>query len=315
LFHPQLRRFALGCGALIVSCAGFAFGQSGVSLAGFGYSLPTNSIAAAPGQIMVVSVAGLNLDLQTPLKGIPDNNGLPVQLNGVAVDFVQGPVTVQLGLIALQQSACSTDSPCSRSTSITLQIPYDLDPTSGDAASLRIKLNGSVAGAVALNPLTDSVHVLNTCDQTLIYLSVAYQVPAGICVPMIAHPDGGLVTGSAPAAPGETLVVWAYGLGAITHPIPAGCCSIPEQLPLVAQPFVLNFRYPDTNGDPKSRVIGGVAPTYAGMVGGGLYQIHFVVPPTPAALPFCGGFTRGNLSVQIAGPQSSDATSFCVQPQ
>jgi len=116
-------------------------------------------------------------------------------------------------------------------------------------------------------------------------------------------------------APGETLVLWAYGLGAPTHPIPAGCCSIPEQLPLLEQPFVLNFRYPDTNVDPKSRVIAGVAPVYAGMVGGGLYQIHFVVPPTPSALPLCGGFSHGNLSVQIAGPHSSDTTTVCVQPQ
>jgi uncharacterized protein (TIGR03437 family) len=124
-----------------------------------------------------------------------------------------------------------------------------------------------------------------------------------------------LVSGSAPAAPGETLVLWAYGLGAITHPIPADCCSIPEQLPLAAQPFVLNFRFPDVNMDPKSRVIVGIAPAYAGMVGSGLYQVQFVVPGTPSTLPLCGGFSRGNLSVQIAGPQSSDTTTICVQPQ
>jgi hypothetical protein len=63
-------------------------------------------------------------------------------------------------------------------------------------------------------------------------------------------------------------------------------------------------------------VIAGVAPVYAGMVGGGLYQIHFVVPPAPSTLPLCGGgFSRGNLGVQIAGPHSSDTTSVCVQPQ
>jgi uncharacterized protein (TIGR03437 family) len=300
---------------LIFFGATSVFGQNGVSVAGFGYALPANSISAAPGQILVVSVSGLNVTLDGPVKGAPGSNGLPAQLNGVAVDFVQGPVTVQLGLIGLQQSACSPDAPCARSTSITLQVPYDLDPASRDAASLRIKLNGAVAGAVALNPVTDSVHVLNSCDQTLIYLSAAFGVQPGVCAPMITHPHGGLVSLSSPAAPGETLVLWAYGLGAPNHPVPADCCSIPEQLPLVAQPFVLNFRYPETNGDPKSRVIAGVTPAYAGMVGGGLYQIQFAVPATPSSLPLCGGFSRGNLSVQLAGPQSSDTLSVCVQPQ
>jgi len=77
---------------------------------------------------------------------------------------------------------------------------------------------------------------------------------------------------------------------------------------------VLNFRYPDTNIDLKTRVIAGVTPTYAGMVGPGLYQVQLVVPPAPTVLPLCGGFSRGNLSVQIAGPQSSDSASICVQP-
>jgi len=109
-------------------------------------------------------------------------------------------------------------------------------------------------------------------------------------------------------------VVYAYGMGAPTHPIPADCCSIPEQLPLVAQPFVLNFRYAETTADGKSRVIGGVTPVYAGMVGSGLYQVQFVTPAAPAVLPSYGGFSRGNLSVQIVGPPSSDTVAVCVQP-
>lgn len=300
---------------VFTSLAALAAAQSGLSVTGFGYSLPANAITAAPGQMMNVSVAGLNLTLDGPVQGIPDSNGLPLQLRGVSVDFVQGPVTVQLGIRGMQQSSCSKTSPCAVSTTISLQIPYELDPGSTDAALLRIKLNGTVAGEVAIHPVTDSVHIMNTCDQNMVYLSVAYSVPPGICVPMVEHASGALVSGSAPALPGERLVVYAYGLGAPNHPAPPGCCSIPEELPLVAQPFVINFRYPDTNVDLQTRVIGGVTPAYAGVVGSGLYQVQLVVPPTPAALPLCGGFTRGNLSVQIAGPQSSDSASICVQGQ
>lgn len=101
MLRSVLRRFALS-GALVLSFAGSAFGQNAVSVAGFGYSLPANSVSAAPGQLMVVSVAGLNLSLDGPIQGIPGNSGLPTELKGVAVDFVQGPVTVQIGLIGLQ---------------------------------------------------------------------------------------------------------------------------------------------------------------------------------------------------------------------
>jgi len=207
--------------AFLFSCfAALGSSQSGLSVTGSGYALPANSITAAPGQMMNVSVAGLNLTLDGPVQGVPDSGGLPLQLKGVAVDFVQGPVTVQLGIRGLQQSSCSKASPCAVSTTLSLQIPYELDPGSTDAALLRIKLNGTVAGQVAIDPVTDSVHIMNTCDQNMVYLSVAYAVPPGACVPMVEHASGMLVSGSAPAVPGETLVVYAYGLGAPNHPTP-----------------------------------------------------------------------------------------------
>ena len=46
---------------------------------------------------------------------------------------------------------------------------------------------------VVLNPVTDRVHVINTCDQTGISLSLASGLPGDSCTPMVMHAAGLLV--------------------------------------------------------------------------------------------------------------------------
>ena len=129
---------------------------------------------------------------------------------------------------------------------------------------------------------------------------------------MVIHSAGPLplVSASAPAKAGETLVMWAYGLGAIEHPIPASCCSTPDQLPLATQPFNFTFSYADTAGGAFHRLTQTV-PSYAGMVGEGVYQVHFAVPALPSGLPACAA-GKGNLRVLVSGPGSSDGVDLCV---
>lgn len=57
--RTRFHGFALLSSVLIVSCGDSAFGENAISVAGFGYALPGNAVSAAPGQLMVVSVAGL----------------------------------------------------------------------------------------------------------------------------------------------------------------------------------------------------------------------------------------------------------------
>jgi uncharacterized protein (TIGR03437 family) len=187
-----------------------------------------------------------------------------------------------------------------------------LNPDTGTQAVLRIQDSGTLAAEVVLNPVTDSVHVLSTCDQTGVFLSLAFGLPADTCVPMVMHARGPLVSASAPAKPGETLVVWAYGLGAIDHPVPDNCCSSPDQLPLAVQPFNVNLSYADAGRFPLRRLTQ-VVPNYVGMVGAGLYQIQFVVPTAPPDLSPCSA-RSGNLTMQVSGPNSADSAQLCVQP-
>jgi uncharacterized protein (TIGR03437 family) len=285
--------------------------QTGIGVAGFGYRQPANAITAAPGQFMIVSVLGITTRIPNPIVP-PITSGPAPAVQGITVGFVQGPVTVQVQIWEVQQSPCPASGACSPATTLTMQIPYELNPDSSTQAVLEVQENGAPVTNIVLNPVTDSVHVLNTCDQTGLFLSLASGLPADFCVPMVMHAQGPLVSMSASAKPGETLVVWAYGLGAIDHPMPEDCCSSVDQLPLAVQPFNVSLTYADA-GRFLLRRLAQVVPDYVGMVGSGLYQVHFVVPAVPSDISPCSG-TSGNLTVQVSGPNSADAAQLCMQP-
>ncbi len=96
---------------------------------------------------------------------------------------------------------------------------------------------------------------------------------------------GGAAT---PAKPGETIVLYATGLGATTPAIPDGKL-ITSAIPLVALPIV-------TIGGAQAKV------SFGGLVSAGLYQLNVVVPDTT---------TDGDQAVvaQI-GSQSSQTNAF-----
>ena len=223
----------------------------------------------------------------------------------------RGPMTIQLQIRGVQQNGCPTSGTCSPATTVTIQIPFELNPE-GDQSALRFKEHGTAFADVALNAVTDSVHVINSCDQTGISLSLASGLPAGTCAPMVMHARGPLISSTSPATPGETLVLWAYGLGAIDHPIISDCCASPDQLPLASQPFTMSFSSPDP-ARPVLRRLVVAAPTYAGMVGAGVYQVQFVVPDAPSDIARC-RLKSGNLKVLLSGPNSADAAEICVKP-
>ena len=289
-----------------------AEGQTGITVAGFGYRTPSNSISAAPGQAMAVSVFGVPARIPNPVFPVAMMNGLPTEVEGLSVTFVQGPISIPLPIRGVQQSSCPGTGVCSPATTFTIQIPYELSLDSDAGATLEVRDAATVVAQVVVKPVTDAIHVINTCDQTGTYPGIASGLLAGACAPIVTHASGPLVTASAPTKPGEILVMWAYGLGAIEHPIPAICCSSPDQLPLATQPFNIGFTYSDASGTTFRRLAQEI-PIYAGMVGEGLYQVHFVVPDAPTDLSTCAG-VKGNLRVLVSGPNSSDRADLCVEP-
>jgi uncharacterized protein (TIGR03437 family) len=285
----------------------------GQTVAGFGYTLPGNSITAAPGQVMTFSIFGVAGRFATPVFPISGPNGLPTLVSGLTVEFAQGPLTVQMSIRGVQQNACpAAPAACSPATTFTVQIPYELVVESRDAAVLRVRENASLVAEVAINAVTDSVHVINTCDQTGVWLSIAVSVSPGTCAPMVTHAGTPLVSATAPAVSGETLVLWVYGLGALNHPLPTSfSVDWVEQLPVAVQPFNISFFYVDGLRSSWQRMEQQV-PRYAGTPGGGLYQVHLVVPPAPANIANC-PTGRGNFRIVVSGPTSADVAEVCLK--
>jgi uncharacterized protein (TIGR03437 family) len=120
------------------------------------------------------------------------------------------------------------------------------------------------------------------------------------------------VTHENPARGGESLFVYAYGLGAVDRPYPADRPHQPELFPRSTQPLTLNFTF--EGGAPLAeRRVTGASPVYAGLIGqDGLYQINFTMPPAPANLPQCSGPGDFNVTVTVVGTDSADAARICV---
>jgi hypothetical protein len=296
--------------------------SNAVSLAGSGYSVPSSALAVAPGQVIVLQVYGVTIAIGSPIAAVAGPNGDPLTLAGISVDLIQGKAgtVTNLPLRGIYQTNCG--APCSSVTGITLQIPFELESNSaatGDPSlQLRISQNGIPMGGVSLIPVTDNVHVLNTCDDDQIYIGSAFSVPQNVCAAAVMG-GAGLYLNSLYnlARGGDELAMWLFGMGATTAPA-GNCCASPDQLGNLIQPFALNFNFrPNATASPAVPGFGvTAAPLFAGHVGEGTYQVNFVVPPVPAGLPACDGVKiKSNLTVTISGSNSYDAAQICVAVQ
>jgi hypothetical protein len=290
-----------------------------IILAGAGYHVPSPSLDVAPGQVIVLHVHGVATNIDSNLVAVSGPSGFPHTLNGISVDLIQGKLAgaTSLELRAAYQTHCI--DPCSPVTAITLQIPFELETdfaAKGDPfPSLRIAENGKPVGGVSLRPVSDDVHVLNTCDDSQVFISAAVSVPQTVCASVVM---GGNTLNSLYnlARAGDPLSVWLYGMGAKTQQT-TDCCNSPDQLSRPVQSFQLNFDF--RPNAPAFPVVSGFgvtgAPQFTAYVGAGMYQMNFSVPPIPAGLPACDGVRiKSNLTVTVTGPNSSDAAQICVAP-
>lgn len=318
--------------ALLLMIAGHLAGQT---LIGTRYHDPT-LIPVAPGQVVPLLVTGL----QTILPGgsISANEvPLPTTLAGISVTLTQPPTSYSrlLPIFSIHQfdhcSPLRAPAFTCLLTAITVQIPFDLPvPVSLESpfndqpgTVITITENGTESTAFGLYPVPDQIHVLQSCDiggQTF---------ETGVCYAIVTHADGSLVLQDArgpggveltntEAHPGETITMYAYGLGAVSPPVQEGMPS-PAPPAAVNAPVYLQFDY-RPNASPSMPTLSSSAtlvaqPTFAGLTSSevGLYQINLTIPAPPSGTPTCGAPVQSNLTISVvASGQSFSGAAICV---
>ena len=156
-------------------------------------------------------------------------------------------------------------------TQINLLIPF---ATSEPFATFQVTNN-----TVASNQVTVYTNLTAPGVFTFTGLGGVTYAP-GIGPAAVLHLDYTLVTSDSPAAPGETLVLYLTGLGAVTPPVADGAAG-PSNPPSTANEFgSIGVDVYDASGVDTDATVSfaGLAPGFAG-----LNQINFVVPNNAAS--------------------------------
>ncbi|HXB67279.1 MAG TPA: hypothetical protein VNY05_03500 [Candidatus Acidoferrales bacterium] len=306
---------------------GHLLGQSPI-LAGTGYSNPS-IIRVAPGQITTLFVTGLKTVLPSqPVRAT--SLPLPATLAGISITLSQnGQQPSPIPLLSVQQMPICSDgdvappqsgvTPDCLITAITVQIPFELLlPPEGPTAALAVNENGSLSKGFRVFSVSANLHVLNWCD--------AFPPERlNICGGVATHGDGTPITSDSPAKAGETVVIYAFGLGQTTPAAKTGdAASMPAptlRSTIVAAQFDFRPNAMPSNpyAGPKSTGISG--PAFVGLTPGqvGLYQINVKIPETvPAVVPCSTALgVASNLTIDIgsstSGGLSFDGAPICVE--
>jgi uncharacterized protein (TIGR03437 family) len=211
------------------------------------YTPITNSYA--PGEL--VNLYG-NFGVSTQANGaLP----VPTKLEGVQV-FVNG-IAAPVQLVSENQ--------------ISALIPYEI---SGDSfATFQVVVNGSKSNLVTVYA-GNSAPGIYTADEN------------GVGDGAILHADYSLVTSSSPAKPGETILMYLTGLGAVTPQLADGVAAPGSPLSVSLETADIFVALLDGVDEPALADISfaGLAPGFAG-----LYQVNFTVPSS--------GLTNGDVLI------------------
>lgn len=314
------------------------------SLMSAGYGAPV--LEVAPGQVITLYISGTKTILPSQSSNIHATAvPLPPTLGGFSVTLRQGTTAYVAPLLSVVQTPNCTDanpSPQCITTALTVQMPFEITPplsplpmVSGD---LSVNDNGTESGHFPVVVLMDNIHILTSCD---LGSSPLTSLP---CAGIVTHADGTMVSGNSPAKAGETVVVYAYGLGQTTPAVRTGVATPTPAPSLLDGPNVtVQFDFRPNAGPamphPGLQVVlsptpitianpvASSAPLFVGLTPGqvGLYQINVRIPDAVPPVPACTlAFSclssllkcliQSNLTIDIGGVTSFDAAAICVQP-
>ena len=286
--------------------------QAQTTVIGAGYTTP-QPIDASPGQVITIFARVAGKAVADPVMA---SAPLPTSLGGFSILLRQSfldPMLIPVLSVSDTQS-CSQVVPmqCETVSQITVEIPYELMPNiphvglPQNFARLEIQYNDSQTSSLFLNPVPDSIHVLNSCD------AAAGTSPTDDCRPMVTHADGSFVTADHPAHGGETLTMALVGMGLPLAIVTTGAIT-PVAAPLdgVSISYDARVNASPSRGAPASSSPVSTVQLRQGSVG--IYEIAFAVPSLAADVGTCSGAVRSNLTVNVSRITSFAGVGICVE--
>ena len=174
-----------------------------------------------------------------PSEATAETTPLPTSLAGISVTINR--VLAPLFFVSAGQ--------------INLQTPFS---TSGTSATIVVNNNGELSNEVVV-PVDASSPGIFSVEET------------GIGPGVLTHADFRLITEANPALPGETIVIFLTGVGALNPPVVDGAPGPADPLSFTTDPNVAVL----FGGEEGRIFFSGAAPFFVG-----LYQINVTIPDT-----------------------------------
>jgi uncharacterized protein (TIGR03437 family) len=264
----------------------FCFLLAGVSVAlaqgpvinsgGIG-NLTTGQTPIAPGSLAVIF--GTNLSSQIAQA---DTIPLSASLGGVTVQFVNGSNTFNAPLVYV----APTDPAHGVISQINAQVPWNLVPN-GTTATVSVIVShdglSSAPASVTVGPFSPGIFAAGgraiavNLDGTLAW-------PSGSVPGTVTHP----------AKPGDVVILYVTGLGAVDSPIADGAASLDKLRNTLVKPVVL------VGGLSAEVAFSGLTPQYPGV-----NQLNIVIPN---AVPG----DNVPIQIQVGGITSPNTTTLAV---
>jgi uncharacterized protein (TIGR03437 family) len=219
---------------------------------------------------------GGTLNNLNPVVGAPLAPGSIVQVYGSGLAFE----SVSTGVLPLPTSFDNTAALIGQSSGfaplyflsngqINLQIPYDVTTTKGpEQVPITVQVNNAITQPLTLSIVPAAPGVLSANDGP-----TKPQVQNGAHLVAQHSADGSLVSATSPAKPGEYLVMYLVGMGAVNPTVASGTPTPLSPLSnVVLKPTVT------VGGNASTVLFAGLTPGFVG-----LYQIDFQVPPSASS--------------------------------
>ncbi len=220
----------------------------------------------APGAIGTIFGTGLSYSTRGLLASDVAGGSIPTELPGTGVHVLVENIPAGMFYV----------SP----TQINFQVPNDLLPGVWNVQVV-LDANAGPPVAVTVKPAAPALYQNNQTSA------------------IATRPDGSLYTPSAPAHPGDWVILYATGLGQTRPQLEA--LEIPNQPWPIAQPSDLLVFLNNQPVDPSNIAYAGVAPGFAG-----LYQINLKLPP---GIP-----TNPEIQVSLSGDTSVAGVMLPASP-